>query len=72
VWKTGSSVPDAGLHDISGELRVERIERHGHRFYRHGFWRMSPGGRSLVHADGTPAILVGDTAWALLWRATEE
>src|SRR6266567_3946754 len=33
---------------------------------------MSPGARSLVHADGTPAILVGDTAWALLWRATED
>ena len=25
-------------------------------------WRMSRGGRSLVHADGTPAILVADTA----------
>jgi hypothetical protein len=33
---------------------------------------MSPAGRSLVHADGTPALLVGDTAWALPWRATEE
>jgi hypothetical protein len=33
---------------------------------------MSRGGRSLVHADGTPAILVGDTAWALPWRATED
>jgi hypothetical protein len=41
-------------------------------FYRHGFWRMSPGGRSLVHADGTPAVLVADTAWALPWRATAE
>lgn len=38
----------------------------------HGFWRMSPGGRSLVHADGAPALLVADTAWALPWRATEE
>jgi hypothetical protein len=33
---------------------------------------MSPEGRSLVHADGTPAILVADTAWALPWRATED
>jgi hypothetical protein len=32
---------------------------------------MSPGGRSLIHADGTPALLVADTAWALPWRATE-
>ncbi|TVQ23520.1 MAG: DUF4038 domain-containing protein, partial [Spirochaetaceae bacterium] len=42
------------------------------RFYRHGFWRMSPRGRSLVHADGYPAILCGDTVWSLPWRATEE
>ncbi|HZX05568.1 DUF4038 domain-containing protein, partial [Kribbella sp.] len=41
-------------------------------FYAHGFWRMADGGRSLVHADGTPAVLVADTAWALPWRATPE
>ncbi len=33
---------------------------------------MSPGKRSLVHADGTPAVLAADTAWALPWRATQE
>src|SRR6478736_5265566 len=31
-----------------------------------GRWRW----RSLGHADGTPAILVGDTPWAMPWRAT--
>ena len=31
---------------------------------------MSPGGRNLVHADGRPAVLAGDTAWGLPWRAT--
>ena len=41
-------------------------------FRQHGFWRMSPGGRSLVHGDGTPAILVADTAWAMPWRATHD
>ncbi|WP_229840614.1 apiosidase-like domain-containing protein [Streptomyces brasiliensis] len=43
-----------------------------HRRPAHGFWRMSAQGRSLVHADGTPAVLVGDTAGALPWRATED
>ena len=33
---------------------------------------MSPSGRQLVHADGTPALMVADTAWALPWRATPE
>ena len=55
-----------------GNLACEPGDATGNRFYRHGFWRMSPGGRSLVHADGSPALLVGDTAWALPWRATEE
>ena len=56
-----------------GELQVaEAPTDEANPFYRHGFWRMSPGGRSLVHADGTPAILVADTAWALPWRATPD
>jgi hypothetical protein len=71
-WKTSSNQPDAGLNNVSGEVRVDPADGGEHRFYRHGFWRMSRGGRSLVHADGTPAILVGDTAWALPWRATED
>nr|WP_240896641.1 DUF4038 domain-containing protein [Kineococcus vitellinus] len=33
---------------------------------------MSADGRHLQHADGTPAVLVADTAWALPWRATPE
>jgi hypothetical protein len=32
---------------------------------------MSPGGRTLVHADGRPTLLVAGTAWGLPWRATE-
>jgi hypothetical protein len=72
-WMSGASVDDPGLHgragtvvcvDGGGEPRV--------RAFRHGFWRMSPSGRQLVHADGTPALMVADTAWALPWRATPE
>ena len=35
----------------------------------HGFARLAPSRRALVHADGTPAFLVVDTAWAMPWRA---
>jgi hypothetical protein len=69
-WKTTANVPDPGL-EATGTLAVEP-GNDTNPFHRHGFWRMSPGGRSLVHADGTPAILVADTAWALPWRATED
>jgi hypothetical protein len=75
-WRTASNVPDdAGLHGVGGTLPgAETPEGEPHRFYRRGFWRMSPGGgRNLVHAgDGMPCLLAGDTAWALPWRATEE
>jgi hypothetical protein len=70
-WTAGASVPDAGLHGVSGSVTVSPATG-ANPFHRHGFWRMSPGGRSLVHADGTPALLIADTAWALPWRATED
>ncbi|HWQ15453.1 MAG TPA: DUF4038 domain-containing protein [Roseiflexaceae bacterium] len=71
-WRTFCSAADAGLAGRSGEIACERLPAGGTRFEQHGFWRMAPGGRSLVHADGTPALLAADTAWALPWRATEE
>ena len=77
-WTSGASVDDPGIDARSGEIVVEPPSDSSsdaatsNRFYRHGFWRMSPGRRSLVHADGYPAILAGDTVWALPWRATEE
>jgi hypothetical protein len=67
-----SSIEDAGLVGRSGRFACVARPRTAHRFYQRGFWRMSPGRRSLVHADGTAALLVADTAWALPWRATEE
>ena len=64
---------DPGLAGRSGTVTCleDRAESRG-RLYTRGFWRMSPSGRQLVHADGTPALMVADTAWALPWRATPE
>ncbi|MEN9933800.1 MAG: hypothetical protein RLZZ387_379 [Chloroflexota bacterium] len=70
-WRSAASVPDEGLADATGEIVCLPGEA-TNRFYARGFWRMSPGGRNLVHADGTLALLAGDTAWALPWRATLE
>jgi hypothetical protein len=72
TWRSFSAPEDPGLAGQSGKVICATAPSTQHRFYRHGFWRMSPGRRSLVYADGTPAVLVGDTAWALPWRATEE
>ncbi|MFW6313892.1 MAG: DUF4038 domain-containing protein, partial [Spirochaetota bacterium] len=74
TWQSDSSADDGGLSGRSGDFLCAAADEasDANRFYRHGFWRMSPGGRNLEHADGYPAILAGDTVWALPWRATEE
>jgi hypothetical protein len=77
TWRVRFAAPEPGRWrwvsgSESGALEVEAADDEDNPFYAHGFWRMSPGGRSLVHADGTPANLAADTAWALPWRATPE
>ncbi len=71
-WVSHSSPSLEGLEGLSGSVDVSDAEPGEGRFARHGFWRMSDGGRSLVYADGTPAILVADTAWGMAWRAVPE
>jgi hypothetical protein len=72
AWRSFCSAADPGLDAQSGELICASSPASLQRFEQHGFWRMSPGWRSLVHADSTPALLAADTAWALPWRATEQ
>ncbi len=72
-WVSGANVDDPGLDGRAGTVVcVEGGGEPGGPAFEHGFWRMSPSGRQLVHADGTPALMVADTAWALPWRATPE
>ncbi len=71
-WQTyASDTTDTGLHGQRG--RLKSVPNTGENLWlQHGFLRMSPGGRNVTHADGTPFIMVGDTPWALPWRATVE
>lgn len=71
-WASFNSAADSGLSSQAGALDCAEPAHGATRFERHGFWRMSSGGRSLIHADGTPALLAADTAWGLPWRATLE
>ncbi len=68
-WRSGGNV--TALDGREGTLEVVPGETVG-RFEAHGFWHIPEGGRNLLHRDGTPALLVADTAWALPWRATLE
>src|SRR5215471_8919411 len=71
TWQSHCSASDPGLDGKTGSLDITPADE-ANRFLRHGFWRMSPAGRTLAHADGYPCVLVADTAWALPWRATPE
>jgi hypothetical protein len=72
TWETiCSNTEDKGLHGREG--KVEATEYTGsNELIRHGLLGMSEGHRNVVHADGTPFPVVGDTPWALPWRATYE
>jgi hypothetical protein len=69
-WRSAANVADDGFNAQAGAFEVAAATAPG-RFATHGFLRMSPGGRNVIHADGRPFLLAADTAWALPWRATE-
>jgi hypothetical protein len=62
---------DRGLHGRTGSIRAVPYTG-DNPLIRHGLLRMSSGARNVMHADGTPFMMVGDTPWALPWRATVE
>jgi len=71
-WRSISSVTaDSGLHGQSGSIDAAEY-RGANPLLQHGLLRMSPQGRNVVHADGTPFLMVGDTPWALPFRGTDK
>lgn len=69
-WSTTASNPDdAGLHEVTGKLQAIPYEGNN-RLLKHGLLKMSNGKRNVIHRDGTPFLVVGDTPWAIPFRAT--
>jgi hypothetical protein len=67
-WRLLGSAPAS---PSSGTVEIiPGDDSHPHASVRHGFPRPAASGRALVHADGTPMVIVGDTPWAMPWRAT--
>jgi len=72
IWRSISSeTTDSGLHGHSGTLRATEYSGEN-KLLLHGLLRMSPEGRNVIHADGTPFLMIGDTPWALPFRGTEK
>lgn len=71
AWTSYASVNDNGLKGKTGVLQsVPNNSRS--KLLKHGLLRMSPGKRNVVHADGVPFLVVGDTPWSIPFRATPE
>lgn len=70
-WTTFSNVDDKGLAGKTGTVKAIAYTG-SNRLIAHGLPRMSPGKRNVVLADGTPFLVIGDTPWAIPFRATTD
>ncbi|MFO7622666.1 MAG: DUF4038 domain-containing protein, partial [Bacteroidales bacterium] len=84
TWKIRFSPPDAGStwswttfcipHDkgLSGKKgSLTSVDYTGsNSLLKHGLLRMSEGKRNVIHANGKPFLVVGDTPWSIPFRAT--
>ncbi|MEM9142710.1 MAG: DUF4038 domain-containing protein [Bacteroidota bacterium] len=71
-WETFATNPlDKGLHGRKGSLRSIPRSKTGH-LLDHGLLKMSPGYRNAMHHSGQSFLVVGDTPWAMPFRATRE
>ncbi len=72
TWRTTCSDPtNSGLHGQTGAVQVTPYQG-DNPLCRKGYLRVKPGQRYLSHADGTPFLWIGDTAWAAPMNASFE
>jgi hypothetical protein len=63
TWSTSSSdTTDTGLHNKSGTVSVTAYSG-SNPLYQRGFLKVASAGSHLAHADDTPFLWIGDTAW---------
>ena len=71
-WETEcSDAANTGLHKQHGTVEVSAYQG-DNPLYQRGFLKVSDDRRYLVYGDGTPFLWMGDTAWAVPMRATDE
>jgi hypothetical protein len=72
TWTTScSDEENGGLHAVEGKLRATPYQG-DNPLLRHGLLTMSPKRRNVIHHNGKPFLVVGDTPWAMPWRARLE
>lgn len=71
TWKIQSKPENIFSSNLIGKINV--IPYSGtNKLLQHGLLKMSPGKRNVIHADGSPFLVVGDTPWAIPFRATKD
>ena len=68
IWKYEITADEkSGLNGLKGE--IECVDYQGElEVYRHGFLKVHPSGRYLIHDDGTPFFWLGDTHWEFAYK----
>jgi hypothetical protein len=71
TWETHCSDTDnPGLHAVKGTVDVCAYKG-SNPLHAKGYLRISDNRRYLVHANGSPFLWIGDTAWAAYMYATD-
>lgn len=68
-WTVFSNPADKGLDGKKGSLISVRYTG-TNPLLKNGLLRMSPGNRNVVHHNGKPFLVTGDTPWSIPFRAT--
>ncbi len=69
TWTTFSKPDAKGLAGMKGTLRSVPYTG-SNELIKNGLLKVSPGKRNVIHANGKPFLVVGDTPWAIPFRAT--
>ncbi|MBM1105188.1 DUF4038 domain-containing protein [Aurantibacter crassamenti] len=70
TWKSfASNTNDRGLNNQTGSFKSTHYSG-TNNLTKNGPLKMSKGHRSVTHSNGTPFLMVGDTPWAMPFRAT--
>jgi hypothetical protein len=70
-WTFFSIPQDNGLSGRKGSLKSVAYTG-SNNLLKHGLMRISDKKRNVIHADGKPFLVVGDTPWAIPFRATTD
>ncbi|MRI01146.1 DUF4038 domain-containing protein [Kriegella sp. EG-1] len=72
TWISFASNPkDNGLNNQKGSFRSAAYTGNN-TLKKYGLLKMSNGHRNIVHSSNQPFLMVGDTPWAIPFRATKE